>query len=56
MMGTVVSTDRRLEPPAAEILSDIQRLVDAGLSIAFATGRGGSIGEMLRAKTAFGLS
>jgi hydroxymethylpyrimidine pyrophosphatase-like HAD family hydrolase len=39
-----------LEPPAAAILSDIQRLVDAGLGVAFATGRGGSIGEMLREK------
>jgi hypothetical protein len=48
--GTVVPTDRRLEPPAAEILADIQRLIDAGLGVAFATGRGGSIGEMLREK------
>lgn len=48
--GTVVPTDRRLEPPVDAILVDIRRLIDAGLSVAFATGRGGSIGETLREK------
>lgn len=46
--GTVVSTEHRLEPPNPEILAELRRLVDAGLCIAFATGRGGSIGEKLR--------
>ena len=46
--GTVVATEDRFGPPASEILVEIRRLMDSGISIAFATGRGGSIGEMLR--------
>jgi hypothetical protein len=46
--GTVVSTDRRLDPPRPEVLTAIQKLVGSGLVVAFATGRGGSVGEMLR--------
>jgi hydroxymethylpyrimidine pyrophosphatase-like HAD family hydrolase len=46
--GTVVSTEKRYDPPATEIITEILRLIDAGILIAFATGRGGSIGEMLR--------
>ena len=46
--GTVVSTEQRFEPPSPEILAELCRLADAGLRVAFATGRGGSIGEMLR--------
>lgn len=46
--GTIVTTRERLKPPADEIVSEIERLVDAGLQVGFATGRGGSAGEMLR--------
>jgi hydroxymethylpyrimidine pyrophosphatase-like HAD family hydrolase/fructoselysine-6-P-deglycase FrlB-like protein len=46
--GTVVPTDRRLDPPQAEVLSSIRKLLDANISVALATGRGGSVGEMLR--------
>jgi hypothetical protein len=46
--GTVVPTDRRLEPPHVDILTAVLRLLDANLSVALATGRGGSVGEMLR--------
>jgi hypothetical protein len=46
--GTVVTTPERLEPPRCEILAALRRLSDAGLHLGFATGRGGSVGEMLR--------
>lgn len=46
--GTVVSTDKRLDPPAAEVVTEILRLIGNGVRVAFATGRGGSIGTMLR--------
>lgn len=46
--GTVVSTEKRLEPPDQEILERLSDLVDHGLIVAFATGRGGSVGEELR--------
>lgn len=46
--GTVVSTDRRLDPPDSEILDALRKWISNGLVVAFATGRGGSVGEMLR--------
>ena len=46
--GTIVATSDRYEPPAADILTEILRLVDAGVPFGVATGRGGSAGEMLR--------
>lgn len=46
--GTVVSTKARLEPPARKLVGEIERLLEAGLKVGFATGRGGSIGKMLR--------
>lgn len=47
--GTIVATEERFKPPRAEILSELTRLLDAGLRIGIATGRGGSAGEALRA-------
>ncbi|UFX13138.1 HAD family hydrolase [Sinorhizobium meliloti] len=46
--GTVVSTEARLEPPSPAIIAELERLMDGGLKVAFATGRGGSAGEVLR--------
>jgi hydroxymethylpyrimidine pyrophosphatase-like HAD family hydrolase len=46
--GTVVATDRRLDPPEPEILSALEGWISKGLIVALATGRGGSVGEMLR--------
>lgn len=46
--GTVVATEARLDPPAADLIDELARLADSGVAIAFATGRGGSAGEALR--------
>jgi hypothetical protein len=46
--GTVVSTAHRLKPPRPDIVERLTALADHGITIGFATGRGGSIGEMLR--------
>lgn len=46
--GTVVTTEARLSPPAAEVVAELVRLADAGIAIGFATGRGGSAGIVLR--------
>lgn len=46
--GTVVTTEGRFEPPEQSLLEEIVRLHDNGVAIGFATGRGGSAGEMLR--------
>lgn len=46
--GTVVTTEARLDPPSPEIVSELVRLADAGISVGFATGRGGSAGVALR--------
>ncbi|MDH4990690.1 hypothetical protein QEZ48_07580 [Aquamicrobium lusatiense] len=46
--GTVVTTADRLKPPRKDILDELVRLLSEGLQIGFATGRGGSAGEMLR--------
>ena len=47
--GTVVSTGGRYDPPSSDIIAQLERLLEGGLSLAFATGRGGSAGEQLRA-------
>lgn len=46
--GTIVSTQDRLAPPDSNLVDQLQRLLDDGVHIAIATGRGGSAGEMLR--------
>lgn len=46
--GTIVATDARLDPPTQDVLDELVRLVDGGIQIGIATGRGGSAGEMLR--------
>lgn len=46
--GTVVTTQARLESPAADVVAELARLADAGIAIGFATGRGGSAGVALR--------
>ncbi len=47
--GTIVETSRRTEPPAQAILDELVRILDSGLKLGIATGRGGSAGEALRA-------
>lgn len=47
--GTVVTTEARLDPPDARVVAELVRLADAGIAIGFATGRGGSAGDALRA-------
>lgn len=46
--GTIVSTERRLAPPDAPILDELLRLLDGGIRLGIATGRGGSAGDALR--------
>lgn len=46
--GTIVATERRREPPKPVLIEQLVRLHAAGMRIAFATGRGGSVGERLR--------
>lgn len=49
--GTVVPNDpreARLGPPPKAIMHELVRLVDDGIQVGFATGRGGSAGEKLR--------
>ncbi len=46
--GTVVETNARWAPPGAEVQKSLVRLLDGGLRLAFASGRGGSLGETLR--------
>lgn len=46
--GTVVDTDARRAPPCAAIVAELVRLVEGGLRLGIATGRGGSAGAMLR--------
>ncbi|MCR5870903.1 MULTISPECIES: HAD family hydrolase [unclassified Sphingomonas] len=49
--GTVVPnqpTEARLGPPSKEVMDELVRLVDDGVQVGFATGRGGSAGEKLR--------
>lgn len=49
--GTVVPnepTEARLGPPSKPVMEELVRLVDGGVRIGFATGRGGSAGTKLR--------
>lgn len=46
--GTVVANEARLKPPRPSIVAELVRLLDDGVRLGFATGRGGSIGETLR--------
>lgn len=46
--GTIVSTEGRYDPPGDEVVDELNRLLEEGLPLAIATGRGGSAGEMLR--------
>lgn len=46
--GTVVNTEDRYEPPRRDIIEEVFRLQTLGVTIALATGRGGSVGEDLR--------
>ena len=46
--GTIVSIEGRFDPPAAEIVGELNRLLGEDVPLAIATGRGGSAGEQLR--------
>jgi hypothetical protein len=46
--GTVVETHRRREGPSQETVQSLVRVLEGGVLVAFATGRGGSISETLR--------
>lgn len=46
--GTMVATDRRGEPPDGPVIDELRKLLDGGIAVALATGRGGSVGEELR--------
>ena len=46
--GTVVTVAGRYHPPAKPVTDEIERLLNEGMRIAIATGRGGSAGEQLR--------
>lgn len=45
--GTLSASQRRSAPPSEPIVSHIRRLVDAGVLVGIASGRGGSIQEQL---------
>lgn len=47
--GTMVDTEKRFEHPEPEISAAVSRLVEGGLQIGVATGRGRSAGDSLRA-------
>jgi len=46
--GTVVTLTSRESPPSDAIVAEIKRLLDEGMRLSVATGRGGSAGERLR--------
>ena len=46
--GTIVATEQRLEPPSIQLIDELARLIEAGVQVGIATGRGGSAGEALR--------
>lgn len=46
--GTMVATDKRGDPPNQPVIDRLRKLLDGGVAIALATGRGGSVGEELR--------
>ncbi len=47
--GTIVTTEHRLSPPRDAIIAELVRLMDAGMRLGIATGRGGSAGDAIRA-------
>jgi hypothetical protein len=47
--GTVVTAANRYGPPSKSVIDELERLLNEGMRIAIATGRGGSAGEQLRA-------
>jgi hydroxymethylpyrimidine pyrophosphatase-like HAD family hydrolase len=46
--GTIVSAADRFNPPTKPVIDELERLLNEGMRIAIATGRGGSAGEKLR--------
>ena len=46
--GTLVTHEGKAEPMSSDLAAEITRLLDEGLALAIATGRGGSAGEDLR--------
>lgn len=46
--GTLVATANRFDPPSPEIIAELTRLLNQGVRVGIATGRGGSAGEILR--------
>lgn len=46
--GTIITEAGRLNPPEEAVLTELERLIDGGMRVAIATGRGGSAGEILR--------
>lgn len=46
--GTMVTTEGRREPPRPDITAELERLHSAGVAIAFASGRGKSLGQAIR--------
>jgi hypothetical protein len=46
--GTLVTLEGRYEPMRADLAQELERLLDGGIHLAVATGRGGSAGERLR--------
>jgi hydroxymethylpyrimidine pyrophosphatase-like HAD family hydrolase len=46
--GTIVDTNDRYQPPAADVALQLVRLVEGGIILGIATGRGGSAGDALR--------
>lgn len=47
--GTIVTTEHRLSPPRETIVAELVRLLDGGMRLGIATGRGGSAGDAIRA-------
>lgn len=47
--GTVVTTGDRFSPPRDEIIAELVRLLEGGMRLGIATGRGGSAGDAIRA-------
>lgn len=48
--GTLCSSQRADRPPSDEVLAHLERLVDSGVVIGIASGRGGSVQEKLKEK------
>lgn len=46
--GTLVTTEGRYSPPSNEVVEQLSRVLEGGVMIGIATGRGGSVGADLR--------